>query len=655
MEEDDEEEVRVALDENQEDGNGNHDRIDNKRRMKTPASNLLQARKRMRVLVEGASTVRKRALPSATTTSPQSLLRKLQQTSPVRKLEFQNDLTERILEVEAALNSARDVATYARVEARARELLAKADTASARVFAGRLQTALDMANTRIRNYQLAETCKAKGKEFYDARNYADAERAYSESARLDSSRAVIFSNRAAALIMLGRYRDAVADCDRAAAIEPTYVRAYLRCARAHLSLGDVQNAMAKLAFVTNSQRLASFDSEIVKEAYDMTNQARAYSDLVTSGENALREEKCALALKNAHEALQIAPASVKAKCMEITALLMIQALGIVVQDASCGANRSVIDELKRLADTNGCQEIMNFGILLWTRALRPQAAQYFEISARASPNDVRAASYLKLSKEIDELGTQAHRLGKEGRYLEAIQLCDAMIAKDPNNAVQNGRVLFVRAGMNLYCRRFAECETDCTATLRLIPTYHKARIRRAQAMLELGKFQQAETEARCVFLEFAKVLQAPSKKELEAVLKAVDAEKKKKEAAQNPKPVQPPRSSYFTQGGDRPMPPPPPSSSSNFYNNYNKTAPFPPPMFKVNPNKPATHYSVLGVSRDANIEDIRTAYKKAARKWHPDKNPGPDATAKFQRIAEAYDVVKSPGKRHTYDRTLIFV
>ncbi len=62
------------------------------------------------------------------------------------------------------------------------------------------------------------------------------------------------------------------------------------------------------------------------------------------------------------------------------------------------------------------------------------------------------------------------------------------------------------------------------------------------------------------------------------------------------------------------------------------------------------YYSVLGVDRDASQEDIQKAYKRLARKYHPDVNDDPDAEDKFKQLNEAYQVLKDPEKRKRYDR-----
>ncbi|KAM5566596.1 hypothetical protein ABKV19_014979 [Rosa sericea] len=63
------------------------------------------------------------------------------------------------------------------------------------------------------------------------------------------------------------------------------------------------------------------------------------------------------------------------------------------------------------------------------------------------------------------------------------------------------------------------------------------------------------------------------------------------------------------------------------------------------------YYAVLKLTRNANQEDVKKAYKRLAMKWHPDKNPvdHEEAEAKFKQVCEAYDVLSDPQKRQIYD------
>ncbi len=63
------------------------------------------------------------------------------------------------------------------------------------------------------------------------------------------------------------------------------------------------------------------------------------------------------------------------------------------------------------------------------------------------------------------------------------------------------------------------------------------------------------------------------------------------------------------------------------------------------------YYQILGVAKDADEKQIKAAYRKLARKWHPDQNPDNQAAAeeKFKEIQEAYEVLSDPEKRRKYD------
>ena len=63
------------------------------------------------------------------------------------------------------------------------------------------------------------------------------------------------------------------------------------------------------------------------------------------------------------------------------------------------------------------------------------------------------------------------------------------------------------------------------------------------------------------------------------------------------------------------------------------------------------YYEVLGITKSANAEEIKKAYRKLAIQFHPDKNPdNPEAEEKFKEAAEAYEVLSNPEKKQRYDQ-----
>ena len=61
------------------------------------------------------------------------------------------------------------------------------------------------------------------------------------------------------------------------------------------------------------------------------------------------------------------------------------------------------------------------------------------------------------------------------------------------------------------------------------------------------------------------------------------------------------------------------------------------------------YYKIMGLSRETTQDEIKRAYRKLARKYHPDVSKEKDAEAKFKELGEAYEVLKDPEKRAAYD------
>lgn len=73
------------------------------------------------------------------------------------------------------------------------------------------------------------------------------------------------------------------------------------------------------------------------------------------------------------------------------------------------------------------------------------------------------------------------------------------------------------------------------------------------------------------------------------------------------------------------------------------------------PTDPEGHYRVLGVSPSSSTQEVQAAFRAAALKWHPDRQPDPakkaEATERFQRLQHAYSVLRDPARRAQYDST----
>ncbi len=86
-----------------------------------------------------------------------------------------------------------------------------------------------------------------------------------------------------------------------------------------------------------------------------------------------------------------------------------------------------------------------------------------------------------------------------------------------------------------------------------------------------------------------------------------------------------------------------------FYNSYDNLVKFQRKYLFKKIEFPKNNYQILGVSYDADFEDIKKAYYALAKKYHPDINPDPQSLEKFKEIKKAYEILGDPNMRISYD------
>jgi len=467
---------------------------------------------------------------------------------------------------------------------------------------------------------------------------------------------VHYSNRAAALIMLGRFAEAIEDCNTATSLDPLFARAHLRSARASLSMGDAFTTYHKLNKVMRMQEeQGNVGGEVFREASEMAAQAKVFTDALDQAEIHFQNEDGEGAGKKALEALRVAPASIRARTLEVVSRL----LTAPKAEENAELLESIVRELESSVGRAGYLDIYKYATILWNRAYITEAAALLKLSQGWMPIDAKERRIWELVRDVEDFLKRARRLRREGRYEDSLRFCDQAMNLCSQNDLLWAKICILRANLNVLMSRYSEAEQDCYQAIKRAPQFFVARIVLARALAGLGRFSEAEKEILFVETGFALLLKRNHRDELHEVREDIKAKVAAAAASSKSKQQQQhhgPRGEHFSQkqtSQAKATGVHPPSSSASAAGASKAKVNDENDMFAfLNQKHKVTHYMVLGVERNATKEEIRKAYKSKALRYHPDKNKDPRAPEAFKRIAEAMTIVSSPTKRRLYDISL---
>lgn len=326
----------------------------------------------------------------------------------------------------------------------------------------------------------AEEVRRIGNDQYRKGNFSDALRIYDRAVALRPESAACRSNRAAALVGLGRLGEAVRDCLEAVRIDPGFGRAHQRLASVYVRMGQVENAQKHLFLAgqqpesTELQKLQSVEQHLAKCA-----DARNAGDWI----NALRETDAAIAAGADSSSLLIASRA--------DALLHLHQLD--------EAESVISHALKLETSSPSCSETKFFGMLsdsyiYIVQAQVEKALGRFENAVamaekarKIDPRNVEIMMTMNNAKSVARARTQGNELFSLGKFLEACIAYGEGLKYDPSNPV-------------LYCNR-AACRSklgqweksveDCNEALKIQPYYTKALLRRAASNGKLERWAES--------------------------------------------------------------------------------------------------------------------------------------------------------------------
>uniref|UniRef100_A0A8C7WNM0 DnaJ homolog subfamily C member 7 n=1 Tax=Oryzias sinensis TaxID=183150 RepID=A0A8C7WNM0_9TELE len=333
----------------------------------------------------------------------------------------------------------------------------------------------------------AEGFKEQGNAFYVKKDYAEAFNYYTKAIDMCPRNPSYYGNRAATLMMLCRYREALEDAQQAVRLDGNFVKGHLREGKCHLSLG---NAMAARRCF---QKVLELELE--------------------NGQAQQEVSECLCSLKVVFcmdRALESAPACHKFKILKAECLAL---LGRYPEA------QSVASDILRMDSTNA-DALYVRGLCLYYEDCIDKAVQFFVQALRMAPDHDKARLACRDAKALKAKKEEGNKAFKDGNFEAAYELYSEALTIDPNNIKTNAKLYCNRATVGSKLKKLDQAIEDCTKAIKLDETYIKAYLRRAQCYMDTELYEEAVRD-------YEKVYQTEKTKEHKHLLKTAQLELKK--------------------------------------------------------------------------------------------------------------------------------
>ncbi|CAO3592362.1 unnamed protein product [Absidia cylindrospora] len=339
-----------------------------------------------------------------------------------------------------------------------------------------MTTPMDVDSTPLS----AEDIKAQANQEYKAGNYKEAVKLYGDAIRASPDTSTYYANRAAALTMLGKYKEAATNCRQATDLDPNNIKAILRGAKCHLNLGNLEE----------SGRLYNMALSMDK-----------------NGQQAQREYNILLHVKNYLTQLQV---YMDNKQWGLARNSLDQALKLVDQDsvpqkwkvwqAECAlgeknytAASHIVNSLVRM-DSQNPDALLLRARVFYGQGDNAKASAHCVEALRCDPDFTKARTLLKKARAIEAKKEAGNAAFKSNQLQEAYDAYTAALEMDPENAVTNAKLYSNRAAVLQKLKKFQDALQDCDKALELDPHFTKVFSRRAACYMETEQYEEATND-----------------------------------------------------------------------------------------------------------------------------------------------------------------
>uniref|UniRef100_A0A9L0R9B1 DnaJ homolog subfamily C member 7 n=2 Tax=Equus TaxID=9789 RepID=A0A9L0R9B1_HORSE len=277
-----------------------------------------------------------------------------------------------------------------------------------------------------------------------------------------------YGNRAATLMMLGRFREALGDAQQSVRLDDSFVRGHLREGKCHLSLG---NAMAACR---SFQRALELDHKNAQAQQEFKN-ANAVIEYEKIAETDFEKRDFRKVVFCMDRALEFAPACHRFKILKAECLAM---LGRYPEA------QSVASDILRMDSTNA-DALYVRGLCLYYEDCIEKAVQFFVQALRMAPDHEKACVACRNAKALKAKKEDGNKAFKEGNYKLAYELYTEALGIDPNNIKTNAKLYCNRGTVN---SKYEEAVRDYEKVYQTEKTKeHKQLLKNAQLELKKSK------------------------------------------------------------------------------------------------------------------------------------------------------------------------
>eukprot|EP01063_Lacrimia_lanifica_P015571 TRINITY_DN22277_c0_g1_i1.p1 TRINITY_DN22277_c0_g1~~TRINITY_DN22277_c0_g1_i1.p1 ORF type:complete len:497 (+),score=241.26 TRINITY_DN22277_c0_g1_i1:54-1544(+) len=324
----------------------------------------------------------------------------------------------------------------------------------------------------------AKDLKDKGNEYFKQASYRTAIEWYTKALDAQPEEAdivPIYSNRAAALLNMNKFADAVSDCDRAIAMDPKFTKAYLRKGRALWKLCDFDAAKA------------SYEEVLKRQA----GNADASKDL----EGLKRDMEYHKLAKAAYERGDMRMAKVQLNrifehCYGSRDIILLKAKCMLTSEPEV-ASRDLRDVLMTNPQDVEVLTLRGTALLHTGPAGASTASQHFKQALDFDPDYTPAAKAFKAVRKYETFKAAANDLYKARKYEEAEAKYTDVINLHPDNKRLNSVIYNNRAAARKELKKYEEAEQDCTLALQGDERFVKAYVRRSRIREDMEKWDDA--------------------------------------------------------------------------------------------------------------------------------------------------------------------